>query len=358
MNDTDRLTSRAISWLRFPLIMCVLIIHSNFSVVIGGWGNQPVASWVSNTVSHFAFICNPAFFFISGYLFFRQRRFDWHIYVSKLKRRVHSLLIPYIVWNSLFLLILFIMETMTSGATAIIDKPVASFSLSDFLYAYVDISQIDGQGGIQAPVDVPLWYVRNLMGIVLFSPVIYLILKMLSMAGKTASFVVLVILLIVSDSYAFSEIVNDRLFFSIGAFIAINDIDVVSGSRRRLILLLAAAVTAYLANQSLCFYLFAILCLFRIVGSLLSRGLISVNKLLVSSSFFVFASHELVQGVIYLLIRRGFLVFDTELSAILCYVISPIVMSAVCVGAFVALRKLSPVMLKYLTGDRVYIKTE
>ncbi len=47
-------------------------------------------------------IAVPCFFLISGYLFFKKLE-DWNLdmWKGKMVRRVHSLLIPYVLWNIL-----------------------------------------------------------------------------------------------------------------------------------------------------------------------------------------------------------------------------------------------------------------
>ena len=58
----------------------------------------------------------PAFFFISGYLFFLSKK----SYGKKLKDRIHTLLIPYILWN--LLLLLFYLIVYALGHPLIIFK--------------------------------------------------------------------------------------------------------------------------------------------------------------------------------------------------------------------------------------------
>lgn len=42
----------------------------------------------------------PAFFCISGYLFFRNLdKWDWSVFGQKLRRRISTLLLPYLLWN-------------------------------------------------------------------------------------------------------------------------------------------------------------------------------------------------------------------------------------------------------------------
>lgn len=353
MSGNQSLISKEITWLRFPLIFCVLIIHSNFSVINGGWGNQPVASWLSNHISSLAFICNPAFFFISGMLFFKDGFFNIHIYAYKLRRRIHSLLIPYVIWNTIYLFILCLAEQLKTGFTAIIDKPICQFDINDFLFAYYDISKINGQGGVSAPIDIPLWFVRNLLMIVLISPVIFFIIKMLSRKGKAITVVVLSAIIVIFDSARyFNEFRSDILFFSIGAYFGIEK-NIIFRLRKYTFYLLIASIVLFLLNFTLSSYLLFILSLFQIVAFMLSHNYIRIHNTLSQATFFIFASHQLVQGVLYIIVRRGFITFNNEWSAILCYILFPVIMAVTCLTAFVVMHNLTPNILTLLTGNRI-----
>ena len=103
MNDS--LLSKTISYLRFPLIVGVVFIHSNILVVkIQGemirFDNWPFVTFIMNLFSTvFADVCVPLFFFISGFLFFYNSDFTKETYLAKLKKRIKTLLVPYLIWN-------------------------------------------------------------------------------------------------------------------------------------------------------------------------------------------------------------------------------------------------------------------
>lgn len=81
--DTSKLgdESETISYLRLPLIVLVVMIHSKFDgVVVNGVdlmheGSFPCYSTISTLISNIiASIAVPLFYFISGFLFFFQNR--------------------------------------------------------------------------------------------------------------------------------------------------------------------------------------------------------------------------------------------------------------------------------------------
>ena len=104
---SDELQSKTINYLRFPLILLVVIAHYN--VAERGFTYHGVEYcidrpdwflWLTNLISEIMpKIIVPIFFIISGYLFFFRGDFNGHVYRQKLRKRVRTLLIPYILWN-------------------------------------------------------------------------------------------------------------------------------------------------------------------------------------------------------------------------------------------------------------------
>lgn len=91
-------------FLRFPLICIVVLIHTlqadehvEFGILY-----HDALYFFQESIGRSAV---PVFFVISGYMFFyKVAGLTTEIYKSKLKRRVKSLLIPYLIWNALALL--------------------------------------------------------------------------------------------------------------------------------------------------------------------------------------------------------------------------------------------------------------
>ncbi|MCI2088611.1 MAG: acyltransferase [Prevotella sp.] len=103
-------------------------------------------------------IAVPMFLLISGYLFFPSRdiAFSKNFYISKIKKRAKSLLVPYLLWN----LIAYLLYAINNG-----------FNIVDFFKSFWVID-LPGRTG-SSPMDGPLWYVRNLMILMIASLMIY-----------------------------------------------------------------------------------------------------------------------------------------------------------------------------------------
>ena len=90
--------SKAVTWMRFPLIFLIIMLHC-YSVQRLEGNHEiffkviyPFSLWLGETGV-------PGFFFLSGYLFFLSKK----TYLQKLRTRMYTLLIPYLLWNTLLL---------------------------------------------------------------------------------------------------------------------------------------------------------------------------------------------------------------------------------------------------------------
>lgn len=96
-SNNDRL-SKTIMFLRFPLIVAVVFIHTNLAdVMINGRllvneGQFPIHDLFRHIITNeLARIAVPLFFFISGFLFFYHTDFSMKMYKQKLKKRVRTI---------------------------------------------------------------------------------------------------------------------------------------------------------------------------------------------------------------------------------------------------------------------------
>lgn len=101
-------------------------------------------------------VCVPLFFLISGYLFFQNKKcFNTEFFIDKIRKRIRSLLIPYLIANIVTLLIALL--------------PIY-LHLPSFV-KHVDLCNILRVLTIQ-PIDAPLWFIRDLICLVFLSPIV------------------------------------------------------------------------------------------------------------------------------------------------------------------------------------------
>ena len=141
MEKEEDIQSRTIRFLRFPLIVAVVLIHTRLDhVVVNGHlltetARFPVFALCQHIVStEIARIAVPLFYFMSGYLFFyRSTPFSLAVYGQKIKKRVHSLLVPYLFWNAAVFLLLFLAQQCMPELTSGQNKAVTDYHWTDWL---------------------------------------------------------------------------------------------------------------------------------------------------------------------------------------------------------------------------------
>ncbi len=175
----EELQSKSIDFLRFPLIVGVVLIHAHFSNVIMNGVNVNILHEYScpiyDTTSYFfseliGRIAVPLFFFISGFLFFyRSKEFSLSVYRHKLKNRGRSILLPYLFWNLMIISYSILIQTIP-GLSSSTNQLMDMHSLTDWLDAFWSIN-----GG--CPICYQFWFLRDLIVMILFSPLIYILVK-------------------------------------------------------------------------------------------------------------------------------------------------------------------------------------
>lgn len=194
MNKRD---SEIFYLIRFPLAFMVVMLHSyvavegfhiskvNYESLTG----VDVYSLVGITFSHvLTQIAVPMFFFISGYLFFKGLE-SWNLnsFGSKLRRRLKSLLIPYLIWNTIQALVIIgvmILAYLLMGKS--ISRISEWFCNIGYFYGVYWSDQTtvvlkENMLGLpfykSFPLLMPMWFIRDLMVTVLLAPILWLLLK-------------------------------------------------------------------------------------------------------------------------------------------------------------------------------------
>ena len=181
------------------------------------------------------FLCRiavPYFFLAAGY-FLAGHFNDEHWWGKELKKRVHSLLIPFFVFNVLFLI-----QDVLIWLVAVV---VRGGSFADFSLLNINIIlRCLGLNLWRTPYLGPLWFVRNLFILVLLAPALKFILD-----GRLKGFVALFLMFLVYGAfrpftgefpfhctntilcYGFS--LEGLFYFALGLFLRMNKIGVPSG---------------------------------------------------------------------------------------------------------------------------------
>ena len=162
--------SDAIFWkkkefISFLLSILVFFIHSHFAQDIVGDSfisilNRRVSYFFSDSITRFAV---PMFFILSGITFFKD--YNNKKYLSKIKSRVFTLIIPYLLWNTIWM----VWEIFTSHSF------IAKFSENNVAYS-LSITNVL-KGVFFYGCNAPFWFVFDLIIFSLAAPLVFLIIK-------------------------------------------------------------------------------------------------------------------------------------------------------------------------------------
>ena len=341
--------SETITWLRFPLIFFIIMLHCYSVVRLNGEHEvyfkavYPFALWLGETGV-------PSFFFISGYLFFLSKK----KYTEKIKTRIHTLLIPYVIWNSIILL-LYILAYHVDFPQEINGRSLADYTAIDYIRLYWDRGEFDN--GNFVPLLCPLWYIRNLMIMSILSPLLYYIIKYtreIFIFGVTAWWMM---------TYHNAFMPQTILFFCFGAYFSIlniNPIEVIIKHKTILIALfivfaigdilshttIATPINLQVHRLSLMFNISALL----LLGNYYVQYH-NLNKLWSNSAFIVFCVHY---PIVVLLRKICISQFynTTESAHILLYFICVIASTFLSVGIYLLFDKFFPNAKRILSGNR------
>src|SRR5574344_126821 len=302
----DSLLSKTINALRFPMCVLIIFIHANQgttdmllkstaylkdSAQFNLFTN--ISTFISVIVANIAV---PTFFLISGFLFFYSNDgFSFIQYKTKLKSRFYTIMIPYISWNLIFALLYFAAQTLAGNFVSDSHKLFINYNFKDWADLFWCSKDFWNN-----PIDLPLWYIRDLMGMMVLSPFVYLFVKYLRKYG----IVILCLLWIFGSRWPISIFEQTAiLFFTVGAFFGTNKIDFVTRLKPYLYYLIVGYCIMLLAififnNYSECLRLSVIIGIMLVVAlfaRLVEHGDAGIvqSKFLSSSTFFIYAFHAL-----------------------------------------------------------------
>lgn len=348
--------SVTISWLRFPLILCVVMLHCYCTVPLASGDHSlffkavyPFGLWLGESGV-------PTFFFISGFLFYYSKK----SYQEKIASRVHTLLYPYILWNSMFLA-LYIGLYLIGHPQDILGKSIGDYGFIDYIRAYIDRGEYsEGNNG---PILCTYWYVRNLFILCLLSPIWYYLNKYLNVLY------ILVLLAWWMSLYHNALLAESILFFNYGAFFAIHDINPLQVKKRwkslYLIIWGLFAIADFTSHAIIptvgAFFIHRISLVLNICGFIFLADMIvkgdrtKVNSFLAGSVFWVYATHDHLA----IALRRFCVVHFSSYSDVMqvvLYLGTVLIVTVLCLTSYQAMKYLFPSFVNFATGSRTYKK--
>ena len=287
----------------------------------------------------------PTYFLISSVLFYRTTKYTWR---KNIVKKIRSLLVPYVIFNSLWIL-------MMMMRLALIDSPASSipdyfsYSAFDWLNAYL------GLVGECKPELSLLWFVRDLF---LLNILAFVIKKLIDRFPKVMMIFNLIIWFSCISTYGENTYTLYGLHiyaltpWIFGYYIVKYDVHIIALDRVNIwiatLIFVTTAFLDFVTGWTLLHRLFILIAIFYFAK--ISKIFVPIGKMmkiLVPTTFFIYLTHRFIYTII------GFFYENTVLIYSITYFIKPMI--AVLFGAlgYYILKQICPKLLGILVGGRV-----
>lgn len=220
MNPT---LSKAFNILRMPLALLVVFIHIDSNPLPLSAFSQDTEGLIYNNIKliviQIANLAVPCFYIISAYLLMYKN----DGYTTMLKKKIRSLLLPYLIWNIL---------------AAIYIKLTQGNDLFSFYNLFI------------RPANFPLWFLRDLIILTILSPVFRLLINQLKQISLL--FFIVLYLIDAQEYLLLSPSANtSTFFFFLGSYCGILKYNFISSTKKVIMLTI---ITAIMYIVSIIFY--------------------------------------------------------------------------------------------------------
>ena len=353
----NSINSQTISFLRFPLCVAIVMVHSNIGVSNATVNQFPIYNRFSDFfIEEICFSSVALFFFISGYLFFHEGYFSLDIYRKKIHNRIYSILIPYILWNFICFAIIFCLQQYSNSFNLLLHKQILDFSPKDFIMVFWNLREVTGIRNDQlGPLVGQFWFLQNLFVYSLFSPLIWFVIKRL----KVYSLLILAILAIscfVPIVAGFNAVY--LYYFCVGAYFSIHQKNWYIPNKY-IVLLLCGFIISYVLRETFHLINYKIIDETILIFLILNLGNRTVTRhaigkytiLLANCSFFVFAIHRYFTAIGLNLSKN--IVFSNGYMPILYFFVISMMSTLCSLGIYLLLKRLLPRVASILNGNRI-----
>jgi hypothetical protein len=349
MQITPEISCR-IKLLRLPLIVGIVTIHSSINSV--GYADKFFQTLIAGT---WGGSCVAFLFILSGFLFFRNFNLSLNSYKEKLQSRFWTLLVPYLFWN--LALLAMVLIVMNVPATSAIIQGHYKAYIGDYSFA----NFIDCLTGYKSlyPIAFHFWYVRDLMAMVILSPVFLLIARKIPYLG-IALFAAPWLL---DFQIGFNIQWLGPLFFYLGCLIAVQKLDLTWLDRRKsaiigiylgmalvLTMTQTADIKTFQHQLECCTRVMgtaAIWCASDLVSGKLEKACFNFSGL----AFFVYAIHEPTVTVFKEVFNK-LSEPSNSITVIVYYLLTIILVTLITLAVGSFLQRYTPKFFQTITGAR------
>lgn len=357
--QAEKRLSGVIESMRFPLIYLVVIAHMvsfDTPTVTLSWNSHAIYTFISEMISHnLARLAVRCYFLISGYYLF-AKLVEWNsaVYVGQLKKKIRTLVIPYVLWNLILI-------------AAIISKYYVFQTMGlDLTNSQAEYEAIGSNAWYQLlweiPINFPLWYMRDLMCMTLIAPLFYYGFKYLKHYGLI---LLTVFYLGVHNTGIAGFSSTAILFFGAGAYFAMhkrNLLLVITPFKKismvlALVLLFVSTLMngttyhEYIVRVFIMVGVVAVIALFDDLNN--KERLRNTLAKLAPTSFFIYVAHE-----IYIInwLKGAWTklpIYEFGWGKLIGYFVVPCLCILVCIGMYYLIKAFNPRLMALLTGGRM-----
>lgn len=344
----EQLFRNKITRVSFVLMIFVVSIHTyNVDVYKLNGNTDALGGFVRILEYYIRFLeraCVPFFFMISGYLFFRNYSPDKLI--IKYKSRMKTILVPYLIWCTVYYLY-YVCLTRIPWLKSRMNRPVVEFSNFEWL-KWLWTEQY-----------YTLWFMKDLIILILFTPLIYFILKQDDRKGcfKYVGVLVIILTYLEKSGMLFGFYNPLDFHYLVGAYIGINCRELPLMHNRKvthvslIMIVLLMIYGAWCVRYGIEWGLLTILlfCICVWFGSNIF-GYDGESQWWMQITFFCYCMHDLVLEAL----EKIFLVIfgNGSLFALIDYLCMPFITIIICTFTAYILKRYMPRIWSVLTGDR------
>ncbi len=355
MIEISKMNSKKIKVITFLCAILVVFLHSynlkRYSINSLSIGFTKmvyiIEAFISQGVARAAV---PLFFIISAFLFFHnidpnKVSFKW--FIQKYKKRFKSLVIPYLIWNTISYLI-YLIPALITPTRFLPKENIVRFILIDFI-----------QGVLLFKYNAIFWFVFNLIVLITISPIIFLVLRDKLRGQIITIFVFMLWLLRTKNGNAIlgSEIRLDAVsFFIMGSYVALHGETIfkkVLDKKYAIVLICFWILLLTINIMSPTKFIYK-LGIFVGVTAIWYGIDLFLEKLTVTKymnyTFIIYAMHAIILKVTSNLILK--LLGKQSIFALLNYIIAPIITLIIIYMLTVRIKKHFPTTYGVINGSR------
>lgn len=321
------------------LLCTIMVLYRHAHTAEAFHGGADVEWQVYNVIAHgityLTSIAVPYFFLISGFFFFKCSYYAPGNYKKMIRKKIRTLLVPFLIWN-----VLAIFPLWYSGKMVI----------ENHWYLYVvDLLHSDYNG--------PLWYVRTLMLLMLLSPLYNWIFLLDGILGKKMALVVQMVIIAYvfyiwwpMDSKTFST--EGWLFFLLGGILRKQEkwMGYTMNKKISLALYFCWCVSCFVIESHYWTDKIHLLLGVLLFWNIVRHGGKGWVASMAGYAFFIYVNHFILLKVIKTLLARCF--YDNETAALLTFLLSPIFVLVLVWKIGEAWHYYSPKTFAWVTGGR------